>query len=952
MLDRDFDPERRADAEGHVPPQGDRASTSPRSSRSSTAATPSRSPAAGSAPACRAGSSATSASSRTTSSPAPAGSSTSASGRVLAVGAGREAGTRAGRRPRVPRSTATSSTSASSRASRCCGSATRSCARSRRARTAGTCRSGASRRRSAAGGAASRRRCPARRPPRRCATRRSTRRTTRAPALSSAEGAAALAAVRAAGRAPAARRAAPRRLVRRRLEALAWHPDLEVRCLAYRTLLLDEPSPGYGDLLASFVESGQPFLNEASIEAIARARPEAQRLEALRAAAARLPPRARVARARTPCATPSRTCCRSSRRSARAAPRARRARPRRARGVGALRRGARARGRARGPSSRRWPSGAAAPPRGAAAPALRGPFPEEEVAARGGARRRLLPGAVGGDGLRRAGGAPWRGSGPAGSGSRPSPPRTGTGCYRASFEGTDGRHRDLLLALRGDVADPAVEETMLWMIALGDPPGRPGRRAALRLRARPTSASSPRRSWAASPSGRRSGSSRRRASRATRRPPRPAVPLRARARGVLRRLAGERRADPARADRPDERRRARAGLPVRRPRPLARRLAPLRGPGLARRADAPPLPRAGGRALPGAARAARPAVDRRGRGRGPRRRGGAPLPRRAPRRRARAPPTRTRSAPSARPSTARTGRRSRSTARSRDTRRWRDANPKATARGPPAARGPDAAALRARGARRDRAVPPVPPHLLRRRAGGGARALSTGCSRACSSGRGSRRRASSSSRRRRPRSPAPTTGAPSASSSSRDAATLQEAEVAARAGQGAGLRALPRHGRRGHRYTVREPTGPAEIGRLYRLLSESGLQPGGASRHLVLLDAEERVVGGITWRPAGAPGRARRGDRPRAVGALAAARGAAGRGLLRAPRRARATPPSTPTSAPGRSRSPRASAWTAGGAGSCASSGPTRRAPANGSPRPRRPYRGGYTGDTRFGVGS
>ncbi len=52
------------------------------------------------------------------------------------------------------------------------------------------------------------------------------------------------------------------------------------------------------------------------------------------------------------------------------------------------------------------------------------------------------------------------------------------------------------------------------------------------------------------------------------------------------------------------------------------------------------------------------------------------------------------------------------------------------------------------------------------------------------------------------------------------------------------------------RFTVREPSGPAEVGRLYRLLSDSGLAPVPASRQLVLLDREERVVGGITWRTA------------------------------------------------------------------------------------------------------
>ena len=59
-------------------------------------------------------------------------------------------------------------------------------------------------------------------------------------------------------------------------------------------------------------------------------------------------------------------------------------------------------------------------------------------------------------------------------------------------------------------------------------------------------------------------------------------------------------------------------------------------------------------------------------------------------------------------------------------------------------------------------------------------------------------------------------------------------------------------GATGARFTVRVPAGPAEVGRLYRLLSESGLAPGATSRQLVLLDAEERIVGGITWRPAAA----------------------------------------------------------------------------------------------------
>ncbi len=72
------------------------------------------------------------------------------------------------------------------------------------------------------------------------------------------------------------------RALRRRLEALARHPELRVRCLAYRLLLLDEPVPDYSRVLPAFVQSGLPFLSEESIEAIARANLEQRRLEALR----------------------------------------------------------------------------------------------------------------------------------------------------------------------------------------------------------------------------------------------------------------------------------------------------------------------------------------------------------------------------------------------------------------------------------------------------------------------------------------------------------------------------------------------------------------------------------------------------------------------------------------------------------------------------------------------
>jgi len=71
-------------------------------------------------------------------------------------------------------------------------------------------------------------------------------------------------------------------VIRRRLEALARHPAEEVRCLAYRVLLLDEPVPDYGEHFPAFIYSGLSFLNEKSIEAVARANLEQRRLQALR----------------------------------------------------------------------------------------------------------------------------------------------------------------------------------------------------------------------------------------------------------------------------------------------------------------------------------------------------------------------------------------------------------------------------------------------------------------------------------------------------------------------------------------------------------------------------------------------------------------------------------------------------------------------------------------------
>ncbi|MGD8394438.1 MAG: GNAT family N-acetyltransferase, partial [Candidatus Eiseniibacteriota bacterium] len=70
--------------------------------------------------------------------------------------------------------------------------------------------------------------------------------------------------------------------VRRRLTALARHDDEEVRCLAYRVLLLDDPEPDYDLSFPAFVQSGLSFLNESSLKCLASAQFEKRRLEALR----------------------------------------------------------------------------------------------------------------------------------------------------------------------------------------------------------------------------------------------------------------------------------------------------------------------------------------------------------------------------------------------------------------------------------------------------------------------------------------------------------------------------------------------------------------------------------------------------------------------------------------------------------------------------------------------
>jgi len=71
-------------------------------------------------------------------------------------------------------------------------------------------------------------------------------------------------------------------LIRRRIEALALHKEFEIRSLAYRILLFDEPKMDYSQYLPAFVNSGLPFLDKDSIEEMSKMNIERSRLEALR----------------------------------------------------------------------------------------------------------------------------------------------------------------------------------------------------------------------------------------------------------------------------------------------------------------------------------------------------------------------------------------------------------------------------------------------------------------------------------------------------------------------------------------------------------------------------------------------------------------------------------------------------------------------------------------------
>jgi len=71
-------------------------------------------------------------------------------------------------------------------------------------------------------------------------------------------------------------------LIRHRLEALAFHPEMEIRALAYRILLLKAPDPDQIQYMPTFIESGLPFLNEKSIKEIAASNFGKHRLDALK----------------------------------------------------------------------------------------------------------------------------------------------------------------------------------------------------------------------------------------------------------------------------------------------------------------------------------------------------------------------------------------------------------------------------------------------------------------------------------------------------------------------------------------------------------------------------------------------------------------------------------------------------------------------------------------------
>jgi long-chain acyl-CoA synthetase len=71
-------------------------------------------------------------------------------------------------------------------------------------------------------------------------------------------------------------------VIRRRLEALAYHKEEEIRTLAYRLVILKTPEPDLIQYLPTFIESGLSFLNEKSIKEIASGNFGKHRLDALK----------------------------------------------------------------------------------------------------------------------------------------------------------------------------------------------------------------------------------------------------------------------------------------------------------------------------------------------------------------------------------------------------------------------------------------------------------------------------------------------------------------------------------------------------------------------------------------------------------------------------------------------------------------------------------------------
>ncbi|NPA67506.1 MAG: GNAT family N-acetyltransferase [Chlorobi bacterium] len=71
-------------------------------------------------------------------------------------------------------------------------------------------------------------------------------------------------------------------IIRRRLEALAYHKNENIRIEAYRILLTKDPEPDFAELLPAFINSGKTFLNEYSINLLAKSSFSLRQLDILR----------------------------------------------------------------------------------------------------------------------------------------------------------------------------------------------------------------------------------------------------------------------------------------------------------------------------------------------------------------------------------------------------------------------------------------------------------------------------------------------------------------------------------------------------------------------------------------------------------------------------------------------------------------------------------------------